>query len=68
MMSFGLKNVKTSWLRLDKFYTIINMRNPTNIKEVQQLTVKLVSLSKFSSTIGDLELPYFQCLETNEKF
>jgi len=52
----------------DKCATIINMRDPTNVKEVQQLTGRMAALSRFLSASGDKGYPYFQCLKKNNRF
>jgi len=44
----------------DKCATIIAMRSPTSIKEVQQLTGRMAALSRFVSTGGEKGHPYFQ--------
>jgi len=49
----------------DKCTTIIGMRSPTTIKEVQQLTGRMTALSRFLSAGGDKGYPYFQCLKKN---
>ena len=52
----------------DKCAAIINMRSPSNVKEVQRLTGRMVALSRFLAKSGDRGFPYFQCLKKNEKF
>jgi len=47
---------------------IINMRSPRLVKEAQQLTRRMVALSRFLAKSGDKGHPYFQCLRKNEKF
>lgn len=44
------------------------MRNPFNIKEVQQLTWRLVSLAYFLSCAGDSAFDFFATLKKTEKF
>jgi len=44
---------------------IIGMRSPTNVKLVQQLTMRMASLSRFLSTSGDKGYHYFQSLKNN---
>jgi len=44
------------------------MRSPNNVKEVQQLTGRMATLSRFLSTSGDKGYPYFQCLKKNNRF
>ncbi|XP_020228479.1 uncharacterized protein LOC109809548 [Cajanus cajan] len=47
---------------LDKCSAIINMRSPSTVKEVQQLTGRMASLSRFLSKSADKALLLFQCL------
>ena len=51
-----------------KCATIIAMRSPATVKEVQQLTGRMVALSHFLSVGGDRGYPYFQCLKRNNDF
>jgi len=53
---------------LEKCAAIIAMRSPIAVKEVQQLTGRMVALSRFVSTGGDKGHPYFQCLKRNRRF
>nr|KYP70636.1 Transposon Ty3-G Gag-Pol polyprotein [Cajanus cajan] len=50
----------------DKCSAIINMRSPSMVKQVQQLTGRMASLSRFLSRAADKALPLFQCLKKNE--
>ena len=43
----------------DKCTTIIGMRSPISVKEVQQLTGRMAALSRFLSASGDKGYPYF---------
>ena len=52
----------------DKCATIIGMRSPATVKEVQQLTGRMAALSRFLSVGGDKGYPYFQCLKKNNRF
>jgi len=52
----------------DKCATIIQMKSPTNTKEVKQLTGRMAALSRFLSASGDKGYPYFSCLRKNERF
>jgi len=52
----------------DKCTTIIGMRSPTNVKEVQQLPWRITALSRFLSASGDKGHHYFQCLKKNNRF
>jgi len=51
-----------------KCAAILAMRSPTSVKEVQQLTGRMVALSRFVSAEGDKGHPYFQCLRRNNWF
>jgi len=50
---------------LEKCATILAMRSPISVKEVQQLTRRMGALSRFVSVGGDKGHPYFQCLRRN---
>jgi len=52
----------------NKCTTIINMKSPSCIREVQQLTGRMVALARFLAKGGDRGHPYFQCLQKNNKF
>lgn len=52
----------------EKYAAIITMRSPISVKEVQQLTGRMVALSRFVSAEGDKGHPYFQCLKRNNRF
>ena len=52
----------------NKCAAIIAMRNPTSVKEVQQLTGRMSALSRFVSAGGEKGHHYFQCLKRNSRF
>jgi len=52
----------------EKCVAIINMRSPISMKEVQQLTGRMVALSRFVSAREDKGHPYFQCMRRNNRF
>jgi len=52
----------------EKCAAIIAMGSPISMKEVQQLTGRMATLSKFVSTGGDQGHPYFQSLKRNNRF
>jgi len=52
----------------DKCASILVMRSPSTIKEVQQLTGRMTTLSQFVSASGERGHPYFQCLKRNNRF
>ncbi|KAL2226355.1 UNVERIFIED_CONTAM: hypothetical protein Sindi_1994200 [Sesamum indicum] len=51
-----------------KIQAIINLRSPTTIKEVQKLTGKIASLSRFISRSTDRSLPFFKVLRKSKNF
>ena len=44
------------------------MKEPTNLRGVQQLTGRLAALSRFISRLGERALPFYQLLKKTEKF
>jgi len=52
----------------EKCATIIVVRSPILVKEVQQLIGRMVALSQFVSARWDRGHPYFQCLKRNNRF
>jgi len=52
----------------DKCVAILAMRSPALVKEVQQLTGRMATLSRFVSAGGDKGHPYFQFLIRNNWF
>nr|KYP69397.1 Retrovirus-related Pol polyprotein from transposon 17.6 [Cajanus cajan] len=47
---------------------IINMRSPSSVKEVQQLTGQIILLSRFLAKAADKALPLFSCLKKKKTF
>ena len=47
----------------DKIQAILNMEPPRNIKEVQSLTERVVTLNRFVSKATDKCLPFFKVLK-----
>ncbi|GAU37228.1 hypothetical protein TSUD_375300 [Trifolium subterraneum] len=52
----------------DKFQAIIDMRSPTSVKEVQQLTGRIAALSRFFSCSGEKACHLFPTLRKSERF
>ncbi|XP_027936375.1 uncharacterized protein LOC114191403 [Vigna unguiculata] len=52
----------------DKCAAILSMRSPTNVKEVQRLTGRIATLSRFLPRAGDQGHPYFECLRKGKGF
>ncbi|XP_057452760.1 uncharacterized protein LOC130744605 [Lotus japonicus] len=52
----------------DKCKAIVNMKSPSNIREVQRLTGRLAALSRFLPKAGDRAAPFFACLKKNVTF
>lgn len=53
---------------LNKFQTIIDIRSPTDVKEVQQFTRRLATLSCFLLCAGDKTFLFFAALRKKVKF
>ncbi|MCI33821.1 hypothetical protein A2U01_0055039, partial [Trifolium medium] len=51
-----------------KCQAIIDMRSPTSIKEVQQLTGRIAALSRFLSCAGEKAFHFFATLRKSERF
>ena len=47
----------------DKIHAILNIEPPRNIKEVQSLTERVVTLNRFVSKATDKCLPFFKVLK-----
>ncbi|XP_057432567.1 uncharacterized protein LOC130725345 [Lotus japonicus] len=52
----------------DKGKAILEMKSPTNVKEVQRLTGRMAALARFLPMAGDKAAPFFTCLKKNSKF
>jgi hypothetical protein len=52
----------------DKCQAIIDMRSPTSVKEVQQLTGRIAALSRFLSGAGEKAFHFLSTLRKTEKF
>jgi len=52
----------------EKCKVIMDMRSSVDAKEVQKLTGRIASLTRFLSCSADKNLPFFQLLRKNEKF
>jgi len=52
----------------EKCATILNMRSPMSVKEVQQLLGRMASLSRFIPKAGKRSVSFFQCLRGNDRF
>ncbi|PNY11290.1 gag-pol polyprotein [Trifolium pratense] len=52
----------------EKCQAIIDMRSPSSVKEVQQLTGRITALSRFLSCTGEKAFPFFTYLKKSERF
>jgi hypothetical protein len=52
----------------EKSQARINMRNPTSVKEVQQLIGRITALSRFLSCVGEKSCHFFAALKKGERF
>ncbi|MCI55802.1 hypothetical protein A2U01_0077053, partial [Trifolium medium] len=50
----------------EKCQAIIDMRSPTSVKEVQQLTGRIAALSRFLSCAGEKAFHFFATLKKSE--
>ncbi|KAK1608488.1 hypothetical protein QYE76_032161 [Lolium multiflorum] len=52
----------------EKIQAIVTMRKPTKLKEIQQLTGRVVALSRFVARLGEKALPFYALIKQGEKF
>jgi hypothetical protein len=52
----------------EKWQAIIDMRSPTSVKEVQQLTGHVAALARFLSCSGKKAFHFFSMLRKNDRF
>jgi len=52
----------------EKFQAIIDMRSPTNVKEVQRLVGRLTAISRFLPKLADKTKPMIKLLKKSAKF
>jgi len=52
----------------DKYTTILEMRSPTNVQEVEKLNVRLASLSRFLSKLTEKAKLFYKLLKKTEPF
>ena len=52
----------------EKIQALLTMKEPTNLRGVQQITGHLAALSRFISRLGERALPFYQLLKKTEKF
>ena len=52
----------------NKCTTILEMRNPSNIQEVQKLNGRLASLSRFLPKLAEKAKPFYKLLKKTEPF
>ena len=52
----------------DKCRAILEMKSPTNVKEVQRLTGKLAALSRFLPNSGQKAAPFFAALRKDTQY
>lgn len=52
----------------EKIKALLNMKSPTNRKQVQSLNGRIAALSRFISRATDCCLPFFNILRANKKF
>ena len=52
----------------EKIRAIVTMKQPKNLRGVQQLTRRLAALSRFIGRLGKKALPFYQLLKKSDKF
>lgn len=52
----------------NKCRSILEMKSPTSVREVQRLTGRLATLSRFLPLVGDKAAPFFAYLKKNTTF
>ena len=52
----------------DKIKAILTMKEPTNLRGVQQLAGRLAALSRFVARLGEKALPFYKLLKKSDKF
>ena len=52
----------------DKIQAILTMKEPTNLRGVQQLAGRLAALSRFVARLGEKALPFYKLLKKTNKF
>ncbi|KAK1664546.1 hypothetical protein QYE76_052705, partial [Lolium multiflorum] len=52
----------------EKIQAIVTMRKPTKLKEIQQLTGRVATLSRFVARLGEKALPFYALIKQGEKF
>jgi hypothetical protein len=52
----------------EKISTILNMKPPKNIKDIQKLTGCMAALNRFISRLGEKGLPFFKLLKKADDF
>ena len=52
----------------EKVQAIIDLPEPKSVKDIQQLTGRMVALTRFISKSADKALPFFALLRGNRKF
>jgi hypothetical protein len=51
-----------------KIQAILTMKEPTNVKGVQQLAGRVAALSRFIAKLGEKALPFYQLLKKSDNF
>ena len=51
-----------------KIKAVLTMKQPTNLRGVQQLAGRVAALSRFISKLGEKALPFYQLMRKTDKF
>ena len=52
----------------EKIQAILTMKEPTNLRGVQQLAGRIAALSRFIGRLGEKALPFYRLLKKTDKF
>ncbi|KAK1631514.1 hypothetical protein QYE76_005829 [Lolium multiflorum] len=52
----------------EKIQAIVTMRKPTKLKDIQQLSGRVVALSRFVARLGEKVLPFYELIKQGKKF
>ena len=52
----------------EKIQSVLTMKKPTKLKEIQQLAGRVAALSRFVARLGEKALPFYALIKQGEKF
>src|SRR5664279_715810 len=63
-----LVSVRRIEANLEKIQAILMMKEPTNLRGIQQLAGRLAALSRLIAKLGERALPFYKLLKKSDKF